>query len=391
MQIKGWPSAHQENPIQSREVPMAARGTICLCSVLLASSAAFAQQPSTIQVGVASAEKKPISETNRFVGRVEAIERVDVRARVTGFLEEVEFKDGEQVKKGAPLYQIEKGPFEAAAQQAQAAVQKMQAALDNANLQMQRGEELIKTNAISQANRDDRATTAKEAQGNFAAADADLKTAQINLAYTAITSPIDGRIGRTAVTRGNVVGPNSGVLTTIVSTDPMFVVFPVSQREFLRLREEGRGAKKQSAADFTVSVQFSNGVVYAEKGQIDFIDVKVDRATDSVTVRARIANPNGELVDGQLLQVTVESGKPEERIVVPQVALIADQQGVYVFAVEDGKAAVKRLKLGPAAGGSAIVLEGLNGGESIVVQGAQSLRPGAAVTASPVQAPVRGL
>lgn len=370
---------------------MAARGTICLCSVLLASSAAFAQQPSTIQVGVASAEKKPISETNRFVGRVEAIERVDVRARVTGFLEEVEFKDGEQVKKGAPLYQIEKGPFEAAAQQAQAAVQKMQAALDNANLQMQRGEELIKTNAISQANRDDRATTAKEAQGNFAAADADLKTAQINLAYTAITSPIDGRIGRTAVTRGNVVGPNSGVLTTIVSTDPMFVVFPVSQREFLRLREEGRGAKKQSAADFTVSVQFSNGVVYAEKGQIDFIDVKVDRATDSVTVRARIANPNGELVDGQLLQVTVESGKPEERIVVPQVALIADQQGVYVFAVEDGKAAVKRLKLGPAAGGSAIVLEGLNGGESIVVQGAQSLRPGAAVTASPVQAPVRGL
>jgi membrane fusion protein, multidrug efflux system len=140
-----------------------------------------------------------------------------------------------------------------------------------------------------------------------------------------------------------------------------------------------------------VSVQFSNGVIYGEKGQIDFIDVKVDRATDSVTVRAKIANPNGELVDGQLLQVAVESGKPEERVVVPQVALIADQQGVYVFAVEDGKAAVKRLKLGPATGGSIVVLEGLNGGEMIVVQGAQNLKPGAAVTASPVQAPVRGL
>jgi membrane fusion protein (multidrug efflux system) len=163
------------------------------------------------------------------------------------------------------------------------------------------------------------------------------------------------------------------------------------QREFLRLKEEGRGAKKQSATDFTVSVQFSNGAVYGEKGEIDFVDVKVDRATDAVTVRARIANPNGELVDGQLVQVAVESGKPEERVVVPQAALIADQLGTYVFAIEDGKAVVKRLKLGPTKGGSVVVLEGLAGGEMIVVQGAQGLRPGAAVTASPAQTPVRGL
>jgi membrane fusion protein (multidrug efflux system) len=364
---------------------------ICFFFLLLLPSAAFAQQPTTIQVGVVPAEKKPITDTNRFVGRVEAIERVDVRARVTGFLEKVEFKDGDQVKEGAELYQIEKAPFAAAVEQAEAAVQKAQAAMDNANVQLQRGEELIKTNAISQANRDDRAASAKEAQGSFAAADANLKTAQINLAYTDITSPINGRIGRTAVTRGNVVGPNSGVLTTIVTTDPMYVVFPVSQREFLRLREEGRGARKQTAQDFSVSIQFSNGAIYGEKGQIDFVDVKVDRSTDSVTVRAKIANPGGELVDGQLVQVAVESGKPEERVVVPQVALIADQQGIYVFAVEDGKAVVKRLKVGPAAGGSTVVLEGLNGGEMIVVQGAQNLKPGAAVTASPAPPAVRGL
>jgi membrane fusion protein, multidrug efflux system len=370
---------------------MAACAKICFSCLLVLSSAALAQQPAVIQVGVVPAEKKPISDTNRFVGRIEAIERVDVRARVTGFLEKVEFKDGDRVKEGAPLYQIEKGPFDAAVQQAQAAVQKMQAALDNAKLQKNRAEELIKTNAISQATRDDRATTAEEAQGNFAAADADLKTAQINLAYTDITSPINGRIGRTAVTRGNVVGPNSGVLTTIVSADPMYVVFPVSQREFLRLREEGRDAKKQSASDFDVSIQFSNGAIYSEKGKIDFIDVKVDRATDAVTTRAKIANPNGELVDGQLVQVAVESGKPEERVVVPQVALIADQQGTYVFAVEDGKSVVKRLKLGPAKGGSVVVLDGLTGGEMVVVEGTQGLKPGAAVTASPAQAAVRGL
>jgi membrane fusion protein, multidrug efflux system len=138
-------------------------------------------------------------------------------------------------------------------------------------------------------------------------------------------------------------------------------------------------------------VQFSNGVTYGKTGQIDFVDVKVDCATDAVTVRARIANPRSELVDGQLVQVAVESDKPEERVVVPQVALIADQQGVYVFVVEDGKAVVKRLKLGPAKGGSIVVLEGLAGGEMIVVQGMQNLKPGAAVEASPAQNTVRGL
>jgi membrane fusion protein (multidrug efflux system) len=370
---------------------MAVRAKIWFSGWLLLSSAALAQQQSTIQVGVVPAEKRALADTNRFVGRIEAIERVDIRARVTGFLEKVEFKDGDRVKEGALLYRIEKGPFEAAVQQAKAAVEKARAVLENANLQKQRADELIKTNAISQATRDDRNSAAREAEGSFAAADADLKTTQINLAYTELTSPIDGRIGRTAVTRGNVVGPNSGVLTTIVSADPMYVVFPVSQREFLRLKEEGRGARKQTATDFSVSVQFSNGATYGEKGQIDFVDVKIDRSMDAVTVRAKIANPDGELVDGQLVQVAVESSKPEERVVVPQVALIADQQGTYVFAVEDGKAVVKRLKLGPAKGGSTVVLEGLTGGEMIVVQGTQGLRPGAAVTASPAQTPVRGL
>jgi membrane fusion protein, multidrug efflux system len=361
------------------------------CLLLISTADALAQQPAAIQVGVVPAEKIALADTNRFVGRIEAIERVDIRARVTGFLEKVDFKDGDLVKEGARLYQIEKGPFEAAVQQARAAVEKMRALLENAILQKQRADELIKTNAISQATRDDRNAAAREAEGNFAAADADLKTAEINLAYTDISSPIDGRIGRTAVTRGNVVGPNSGVLTTIVSGNPMYVVFPVSQREFLRLKEEGRGARKQSATDFTVSVQFSNGVVYGEKGEIDFVDVKVDRATDAVTVRARIANPDGELVDGQLVQVAVESGKAEERVVVPQAALIADQLGTYVFAIEDGKAVVKRLKLGPTKGGSVVVLDGLTGGEMIVVQGIQNLRPGAVVTASPAPPPVRGL
>lgn len=362
---------------------------IGLTFMLAGTLEARAQQPAAPTVGVVKADKRPVTESVHFVGRIEATQRVEVRARVTGYLENILFKDGERVKAGTPLYQIEKGPFQAAVQQAQAGVLRMQAQLDNAITQTQRAEELLKTSATSVAVRDDRLTAQKTAQGNLNGAQADLKTAEINLDYTEIRSPIDGRIGRTAVTRGNVVGPNSGVLTTIVSVDPMYVVFPVSQREFLRLAEE-RGKHQASADHFKVVVQFSNGTIYKQTGKIDFVDVKVDPATDSITVRATLQNPDGELVDGQLVQVSVEGDKPEERVVIPQAALIADQQGVYVFAVEDGKAAVKRLKLGPTKGGSVVVLEGLSGGEMVVVQGAQTLRPGLPVTAAPVQSSVRG-
>lgn len=362
---------------------------IALALMLLGTPEATAQQPAAPTVGVVKADKRPVTESVHFVGRIEATQRVEVRARVTGYLENILFKDGERVKAGTPLYQIEKGPFEATVQQAQAGVLRMQAQLENAITQTQRAEELLKTSATSVAVRDDRLTAQKTAQGNLDGAQADLKTAEINLGYTEIRSPIDGRIGRTAVTRGNVVGPNSGVLTTIVSVDPMYVVFPVSQREFLRLAEE-RGKHQASADHFKVVVQFSNGAIYKQTGKIDFVDVKVDPSTDSITVRATLQNPDGELVDGQLVQVSVEGDKPEERVVIPQAALIADQQGVYVFVVEDGKAAVRRLKLGPSNGGSVVVLEGLSGGEMVVVQGAQTLRPGLPVTASPVQTSIRG-
>ncbi|MGC1937619.1 MAG: efflux RND transporter periplasmic adaptor subunit, partial [Pseudolabrys sp.] len=164
-----------------------------------------AQQPAIPTVNVITAEKRPVTESVRFVGRIQAIERVDIRARVTGYLEDVLFKDGEQVKTGTPLYRIERGPFEAAVEQAKAAKLRAQAQLDNAVLQLQRAEDLLKTSATSVAVRDDRLAAQKAAQGDLTSAEAALRTAEINLAYTDINSPIDGRIGRTAVTRGNVV------------------------------------------------------------------------------------------------------------------------------------------------------------------------------------------
>ena len=351
--------------------------------------AARAQQPTIPTVSVITAEKRPVTESVRFVGRIQAIERVDVRARVTGYLDDVLFKDGDLVKVDTPLYRIEKGPFEAAVEQAKAAKLRAQALLENATLQLQRAEELLKTSATSVAIRDERLASQKAAQGDLTAAEAALKTAEINLAYTDINSPIDGRIGRTAVTRGNVVGPDSGVLTTIVSSNPMYVTFPVSQREFIRIFPPGKD--RQTAINNSKAVvQLSNGPVYQHAGKIDFIDVKVDQATDTVAMRATLPNPDGRLIDGQLVQVSVEGDKPEERIVVPQAALIADQQGIYVFVIEDGKAAIRRVKVGQTVGGSIIITEGLNGGELVAITGLQGLRPGLPVMAVPAEKPIGG-
>jgi len=212
---------------------------------------------------------------------------------------------------------------------------------------------------------------------------ANLKTAQINLGYTEIASPITGEIGRTNITKGNVVGPDSGVLTVVVSQDPMYVTFPVSQRDFLLAQQTGRRLNAD-LKDFKVRLRYSDGSSYDQVGEVNFVDVSVDRATDTVLMRAAIANPKGGLTDGQLMRVRVEVGEPEERVVVPQEALIADQEGVYVFIIEGDKAAVRRVKPGGDSGTDTVVQEGLSGGEQIIVEGLQSVRPGAVVRASPI-------
>ena len=336
-------------------------------------------------VGTVLAEKRNVTQATTFVGRVQAKDRVEVRARVTGYLDEVQFKEGDVIAVGAPLYRIEPGPFEAAVQQAQGEVLRAQGQLTNATLQRQRSDELVKTGAQSVAVRDERVAGEQTAQGNLASAQAALQNAKINLGYTEITSPIAGRVGRSAVTKGNVVGPDSGTLTTIVSVDPMYVLFPVSQREFLDLQKNGQQASTAAnAAGLLVRLRFSDGTPYSEPGRINFVDVTVNQGTDTILVRATVPNPKGVLVDGQLMQAAVEEEKPVERILVPQAALIADQEGVYVFIVEGGKAVIRRVKVGGDTGPNAIITDGLKGGEQVVVEGLGSLRPGASVLASPV-------
>lgn len=332
-------------------------------------------------VGTMRAEKRPVSKPVNFVGRVEAIEKVEIRARVTGFIEKVLFREGDAVATGAPLYRIEREPFAAALVQAEGALLKSKGQLANATAQRERAEQLLKTQSGSAAVRDQRLAEEATAQGDVAMAEAEVETAKINLGYTEIVAPIAGVIGRTSRTKGNVVSPDSGVLATIVSRDPIYVIFPVSQREFLNLADKDRRA---AGSVLEVGLTFSDGSAYAAKGKIDFVDVTVDRATDTVNVRAIFPNPDGLLIDGQLVRVAVQSGTPEAQVLVPQTALVADQRGVYVFVVEDGKAVVRRVEAGGDIGTDAIIRSGLSGGEQVIVEGIERVRPGAAVTASPV-------
>lgn len=354
---------------------------LMLCWLPSAARAQQPQQPAAVPVGVVTAELKPVSRSAEFVGRVEAVQRVEVKARITGYLEDVQFQEGDLIKEGAPLYGIEKGLFQAAVEQAEGDLDRAKAAKMLTEVQLQRAVELLEKGSGTPVARDQALAADQSAQGAVLVGEANLMTAKINLGYTSISSPIAGKIGRTNITKGNVVSPQSGPLTVIVSQDPMYVTFPVSQREFLRLQQPGRNL---DVAGVNATLRFADGSAYKHPGKINFVDVTVNRATDTVLTRASFPNPDLSLVDGQLVRVALEGSKPEEKIVVPQAALISDQEGVYVFIVVDGKAQVRRIKTGGSFGSGVIVEQGLSGGELVVVEGIQGLRQDVAVRASPM-------
>lgn len=363
------------------------RRSICLVLVAIFAVTAnpvTAQQ--AVPVGTVYAERRPISQSRDFVGRVEAIDRVSVQARVTGYLEAILFTEGDFVNKGDALYQIERGPFQAAVEQAQGALERSKAAKTLTQIQLQRAEELLARNAGTAVARDQALAADRQAEGQILSDQATLDNANINLSYTDIRAPISGKISKSNITVGNVVGPSSGILTVIVSQDPMYVTFPVSQREFLNFQASGKQVNRK---DIEVRIRFANGVTYNQVGTISFVDVVVDRATDTVLVRAKMPNPDGILVDGQLVTVTLQANQPQERVTIPQAALIADQQGIYVFVVEDGKAVVRRVKTGGEDGPDIVVSDGLKGGEQVIVEGLQSIRPGQPVQATPVPASLK--
>jgi membrane fusion protein (multidrug efflux system) len=332
-------------------------------------------------VFVARVERQAISRGADFIGRVEAIDKVDIIARVTGFLQTRHFNEGDAVKAGQLLFTLEQPPFAAEVALRRAQLDSARADLANASTQVTRGRELVKTNAIPQATLDDRITAEAESKAKVAAAEAQLQQAQINYDYTEIRAPFDGRAGRSPLSPGNVVSPNTGTLVTIVRDDPIRISFPVTQRQLLNFRRHGG---ESASEQIKVRVRLPDGSMLDSTGRFDFIDVTTNRATDSVLVQAMIANPEKLLVDGQAVTVVVEEGQPEQAIVIPQSAWQIDQVGSFVLVVgAENKVEVKRVKLARALGGQLVVTEGLEIGQLVITEGSQRARPGATVAPQP--------
>lgn len=346
-------------------------------------------------VGVQPAERRAVTESNEFVGRVEAMSRVELRARVTGFLQEQLFREGQEVRAGELLFRIERAPFEAEVARAQAQVAAAEAELTNARIALNRARELVRSQAGTQARVDDALAAERSANAQLLGAQAALRVSQISLSYTEISAPIDGKIGRATYSVGNVVSPTAQPLATIVSQEPMRVSFPVSLRIGGELRE--RYAARGGAEAVRVRLRLASGQIFPETGRIDFIDPQVDRGTDTILVRAVVPNPpllqatsDRWLIDGMFVNVLVEGAEPVQAIVIPRAALAQDQTGSFVFVVDaEGRAQRRPVRLGRGTAELAVVESGLQPGESVIVEGIQRVRPGGPVNAAPVGQPAR--
>jgi membrane fusion protein (multidrug efflux system) len=347
---------------------------------------AAAAPPPAPAVGVRLATMKGVSQSFEFVGRIKATDKVEVRARVEGFLDKVLFREGQDVKAGELLYQIEKVQFQAALDQAKANVVVAEATLTNARLEYERSLELSKRNFSPQSDVDQKKAAMDTAAGRVMQLKAALTQAQVNLDYTDIRAPIDGRIGRTAYTVGNLVNPASGVLATIVSQDPVYVLFPVSVRDLDTIRE-ARRKEDGGLAKIDIRIRLPSGKEYAHSGVWNLTDPQVDPQTDTLIMRATIPNPERTLTDGQFVTAIIRERQEAPRLVVPQAALQVDQSGYYVLAVNDqDKVEQRRVQTGPQRGIDVVVTSGVKEGEKVIVDGIQKVRPGQVVQATVLQA-----
>jgi membrane fusion protein (multidrug efflux system) len=346
-------------------------------------AAAMAQNaPPPPAVTVSPVVDRQVTETGDFVGRVVAIDKVDVVARVAGFVEQRNFTEGQQVKTGDLLFRIEQDTYKAAVDQQSANLAKAKATEVNANLQLQRSQVLVKSQNVPQATVDQLEAAEQAAQADVLQAQALLEQAQINLGYTEIRSPINGRIGLATFTVGNLVGPSSGRLATIVSQDPIYVTFQASEADIIEYRHRV-AASADKSPHVTIHIKLPDGSIYPNPGVTNFLDVQVEADTDTVVVRAQLPNPDGLLIPGGIVGVIVEQGAPHSSLVVAQSAVQLDQAGHYVLVVDEAKKVeLRRITTGSEQGRDVVVTNGLKEGELVIVEGIQKVHPGQIVAAT---------
>jgi membrane fusion protein (multidrug efflux system) len=343
--------------------------------------AAAASRPAPA-VTVTPVLRTRLPDLRERVGQLRAVEDVELRARVSGFLQSRLVEDGTDVEEGQLLFVIERAPYETEVQRTKAELARAQAALQQKRLDLSRTKTLRARNVASQASLDAAVAAEAQAAAEVLAAEALLREAELDLEYTEIYSPVNGRIGLAAFSVGDLVGPESGPLATVVSIDPIFVYWQVPEAVLLGFRrgQAERRARGEQELAVTAGLRFSDGSRYEHDGVWDFLDNRVDPTTGTQTARARFPNPDGLLLPGQYAEVIVSVGGPREALVVPQSAVQEDQAGRFVLVVDaDDLATRRRVELGARAGIWWEVRSGLTEGERVIYQGIQKARPGSPV------------
>jgi membrane fusion protein, multidrug efflux system len=331
-------------------------------------------------ISAAEVIEKSVMETQEFSGRLEAVERVEVRPRVSGFIASINFKPGAEVKKGDVLFVIDPRPYEAEASRAEAAAMAARAKADLAKVELARAEKLLADKAIAQREADEKASSVKELEATARAAQSAYDAAKLNLGFTKVHSPINGRVSKAEVTTGNLVD-GSVVLTSVVSADPIYASFDGDEQSYLRV-----GTMARKGMPVTVRIGLANETGFPHEGKLEFVDNRVDPATGSVRMRAVFKNAGDELAPGLFARVQIASGNgtggETKAALINERAIGTDQNRKFVFVVNgEGKAEYRPVKLGPVVDGLRVVREGLQPGEKIVVNGLQRVRPGSPVTA----------
>ncbi|MCW8329329.1 efflux RND transporter periplasmic adaptor subunit [Photobacterium sp. SDRW27] len=316
----------------------------------------------------------------QFVGRTEAIEDVAITAQVSGYLKERFFKEGEMVEKGQLLYQIEPAAYEAKVASAQASISQADANLKRANLDWERGKSLLPKGSISQSEFDRLTADKLNGEAQLKAAKAQLNSAEIDLSFTRIAAPFSGRISDSKASIGDLVSPSSGVLTTLVSLDPMHTSFNISERERLNLGIDSLDGSGEGRGDVEVLLTLNNGKEFPHLGQVDFIGNRIDLNTGTIALRAKFDNPEQQLLPGQHVQVFLREKTPVKMTVIPRRAVQSDLEGDFVMVLKDGNVAERRnVKLGTQTELGVIIREGLDASDVVLTKGLQRVRNGMAV------------
>ncbi|TFW18679.1 efflux RND transporter periplasmic adaptor subunit [Duganella callida] len=367
--------------IQSALRPLAAALTIAGIVAALsgcgeASSKAQEATPPGAPITAAPAIARQITETQEFSGRMESVENVEIRARVSGYITAVNFQPGGKVSKGQVLFVIDPRPYQAEANRAEAAAHAARARADLARLELARAEKLLADKAIAQREFDERAATQKELEANARAASAQFDTAKLNLSYTQVTAPINGRASKAEITVGNLIDA-SAVLTSVVSDEKIYASFDGDESTYIRV-----AANVQQGRAINVRVGLAGEEGYPHEGKLEFIDNKLDVHTGAVRMRAVFVNSDRVLAPGLFAKVQVDTGNAQagatNAVLINDKAIGTDQSRKFVFVVTaDNKAEYRQVTLGQSVDGLRIVRTGLKAGEKVVVNGLQRVRPGA--------------